>query len=75
MEIHEQSEDGETVWTRKTFRGTHEGEFLGIPPTGRAVSFDVIDVLRVRDGQLREHWNVVDALSLMQQLGAVPAPA
>jgi steroid delta-isomerase-like uncharacterized protein len=73
--IHQQVTEGETVTTRKTFHGTHEGEFMGIPPTGRAVAFDVIDILEVRDGRLAEHWNVVDAMALMMQLGAIPAPA
>ena len=71
-EIHDQLEDGDKVVTRKTFHGTHAGEFMGMPPTGRSVAWDVIDIVRVRDGQLAEHWNVVDALALMQQVGAVP---
>ena len=50
-------------------------ELMGIPATGNPVAFDVIDIVRVRDGQLVEHWNVVDALVLMQQVGAVPTPA
>ena len=58
--------------TRKTFHGTHEGELLGIAPTGREVAFDVIDIVRVRDGLMVEHWNVVDAMGLMTQLGAIP---
>ncbi|HEY4397602.1 MAG TPA: ester cyclase [Acidimicrobiia bacterium] len=73
--IHDQSADGDRVWTRKTFHGTNDGEFMGAPPTGKKVSFDVIDVVRVRDGRFVDHWNVVDALGLMQQLGAVPSPA
>ncbi len=75
--IHDQAVEpageGDNVWTRKTFHGTHKGEFMGIPATGQAVAFDVIDVVRVHDGKMCEHWNVVDALGLMQQLGAVPA--
>jgi steroid delta-isomerase-like uncharacterized protein len=71
-EIHQQFVDGEYVTTRKTFRGTHRGEFMGIPSTGNQVEFDVIDILRITDGKMHEHWNVVDALTLMQQLGAVP---
>ena len=74
-DIHQQLRDGDTVVTRKTFSGTHRGEFMGMPPTGRSVSFDVIDIVRVRDGQLVEHWNVVDQMALMTQLGAIPAPA
>jgi steroid delta-isomerase-like uncharacterized protein len=73
--IHDQLSDGDKVVTRKTFHGTHRGELMGIPPTGNPVAFDVIDIVRVRDGRLVEHWNVIDALGLMQQVGAVPAPA
>ena len=72
-EIHRQVADGDLVTTHKTFHGTHEGEFMGIPPTGATIAFDVIDILRVIDGQMREHWNVVDSLTLMQQVGAIPA--
>ena len=71
-EIHDQLVDGDKVVTRKTFHGTHKGELMGIAPTGREVAFDVIDIVRVRDNQMVEHWNVVDALSLMTQLGALP---
>ena len=71
--IHDQLVDRDKVVTRKTFHGTHRGEFMGMPATGRDVSFDVIDIVRVRDGLMVEHWNVVDALALMTRLGAVPA--
>ena len=64
--------DGDKIVTRKTFHGTHQGEFMGIPPTGRAVSWGVIDIVRQRDGQLVEHWNQLDAYGLMAQLGAIP---
>lgn len=74
-EIKDQISQGDKVVTRKTFHGTNDGEFMGMPPTGKKVSFDVIDILRLRDGQFVDHWNVVDAMGLMQQLGAVPAPA
>lgn len=73
-EIHDQLCDGDKVVTRKTFYGTNLGEFMGMPPSGKEVAFDVIDIVRVGDGLMREHWNVVDALTLMQQLGVVPAP-
>jgi predicted SnoaL-like aldol condensation-catalyzing enzyme len=71
-EIHDQLVDGDKVVTRKTFHGTHKGEFMGIAPTGREVAWDVIDIVRVHDALMVEHWNVVDALALMTQLGAVP---
>lgn len=70
--IHEQYADGDKVITRKTFHGTHKGEFMGIPGTGNPIEFDVIDILTVRDGAMREHWNVVDGLTLMIGVGAVP---
>jgi steroid delta-isomerase-like uncharacterized protein len=69
-EIHDLLEEGDKVVTRKTFRGTHQGEFMGIEPNATDVSFDVIDIVRIEGGQIREHWNVVDALALMTQLGA-----
>lgn len=71
--IRVQVSEGDLVTTHKTFHGRHVGEFMGIPPTGTEIAFDVIDILRVSDGKMREHWNVVDAFGLMQQLGAVPA--
>ena len=74
-EIHDQFSQGDKVVTRKTFHGTNDGEFMGMPPTGKRVSFDVIDILRLRDGRFVDHWNVVDAMGLMQQLGAVSMPA
>lgn len=74
-EIQDQFSQGDKVVTRKTFHGTNDGEFMGMPPTEKQVSFDVIDILRLRDGQFVDHWNAVDAMGLMQQLGAVPAPA
>jgi steroid delta-isomerase-like uncharacterized protein len=70
--IHDQLAEKDRVATRKTFRGTHRGEFLGIAPTGRSVSFDVIDVVRIADGRIAEQWNVVDLMGLLQQIGPQP---
>jgi steroid delta-isomerase-like uncharacterized protein len=72
MTIHDQAAEGEKVWTRKTATGTHRGEFFGIPATGKQVSWKIIDIMTIRNGQVTEHWVVADVLSLMQQLGAVP---
>ena len=72
--IHDQVAEGDTVVTRKTFHGTNEGEFMGMPATGRQVSMDIIDIWRVADGRLTEHWGVLDQLGTMQQLGVIPAP-
>jgi steroid delta-isomerase-like uncharacterized protein len=66
--IDEQVAEGEKVVTRKTFRGTHGGEFLGAPASGRAVAFEVIDILSVRDGKIAEHRVVFDQLGLREQL-------
>jgi predicted ester cyclase len=57
---------------RWSHTGTHVGDFLGIPPTGKAFTFRGIDMYRVRDGKIAEHWNVVDMLGFCQQVGAVP---
>jgi predicted ester cyclase len=73
--IDEQVAEGDLVVTRKRFHGVHDGDFLGIPPTGREVEIAVIDVVRVRDGRIAEHWNVVDRLGLLEQLGALPGAA
>jgi steroid delta-isomerase-like uncharacterized protein len=67
--------EGDKVVTRKVFHGTHAGEFAGVPPTGRPVRIEVIDIVRVDDGQIVEHWNCVDRLGLMAQLGALPPTA
>jgi predicted ester cyclase len=72
-EIHDLLADRDLVVTRKTFHGTHDGGFMGIPPTGKQVAFDVIDIVRYENGRLAEHWNVVDQLGLMQQLGVIPS--
>ena len=71
-EIHDQVAEGDKVATRKSFHGRHDGDFMGIPPTGRDVRIDLIDIVRIADGRIVEHWNVVDQLGLMRQLGALP---
>jgi steroid delta-isomerase-like uncharacterized protein len=71
-EIHWQTADGELVTTYKTYHGTHQGPFLGVAPTGRKIHFEAVDVMRVRNGKITEHWGVANLFSLMQQLGAWP---
>jgi steroid delta-isomerase-like uncharacterized protein len=65
--------EGDKVVARLTVRGTHQGAFLGIPPTGRRWTFTAIDIIRIAGGKIVEHWNNYDALGLMQQLGVVPS--
>ncbi|WP_165977515.1 ester cyclase [Nonomuraea diastatica] len=69
VELHDMVADGDRVATRKTFHGTHRGELMGVPPSGRRLAIEVIDVVRVRDGQIVEHWNAVDRLAILRQLG------
>jgi steroid delta-isomerase-like uncharacterized protein len=69
-DIHWQLADGDRVTTYKTYHGTHRGEFLGVAPTGRKIQFETVDVMRVRNGKIAEHWGVANLFSLMQQLGA-----
>src|SRR3981189_3388746 len=71
-DIHWQLADGDRVTTYKTYHGTHKGEFFGVAPTGRKIQFETVDVMRVRDGKIAEHWGVANLFSLMQQLGAWP---
>jgi predicted ester cyclase len=60
--------EGDKVVTRKTYRGTHGGELMGIPATGRSIEFSVIDIIRLRDGRYVEHWAVADMAGLHAQL-------
>lgn len=67
--IQDQVAEGDKVVTYKIFRGTHQGLFMGVQPTGQPVEFAVIDILRLKNGKITEHWALQDQLSLMQQLG------
>jgi len=65
---------GDRVAARLTFRGTHKGEFQGIPATGRAVEYTSIEIYRISGGLIAEEWICTDMLTLMQQIGS-PAPS
>ena len=65
--------EGDKVVSRNTVTGTHRGEHLGVPPTGRSVTYDEVIIARFADGRIAETWAVVDVLSQMRQLGAIPA--
>jgi steroid delta-isomerase-like uncharacterized protein len=71
-EIHWQLADGDRVTTYKTYYGTHEGALLGVAPTHRKVHFESVDVMRVRNGKITDHWGVGNLFSLMQQLSVLP---
>jgi predicted ester cyclase len=72
--VEDMMAEGDKVATRKTFHGSHQGEFMGIPPTGRQVSMGLIDIVRISDERVVEHWSMGDNLGLMQQLGVVSQP-
>jgi steroid delta-isomerase-like uncharacterized protein len=72
--IHDIVAEKDIVVLRWSHTGTHVGEFLGIPATGRSFTMRGIDMYRVRDGLMVEHWNVVDMLGLCQQVGVIPGP-
>jgi steroid delta-isomerase-like uncharacterized protein len=65
--------EGDRVAARVTIIGTHQGELMGIPPTGKRVEVSSIDIIRFEDGKAAEHWGETDIMSMMQQLGVVPA--
>jgi predicted ester cyclase len=67
--------EGDLVVVRVTGSGTHEGAFQGIPPTHRRVSATGVGIGRIADGRIGETWAGYDALGMLQQLGALPAPA
>jgi steroid delta-isomerase-like uncharacterized protein len=66
--------EGETVAFRVTVRGTHQGEFMGVPPSGNPITIGVQNFYRFRDGKVVERWTNPDMLGLMVQIGAIPAP-
>jgi predicted ester cyclase len=65
--------EGDKLVTRWSARGTHNGEMVGIPPTGKQISVSGIAIDRFENGQSVEHWEVFDQVGLMQQLGVIPS--
>jgi steroid delta-isomerase-like uncharacterized protein len=75
LEIEDLVADGGTVWLRMVATGTQTGSFMGHPPTGRPMRIDVLDVIRIEDGLMAEHWGVPDRLGALLQLGLLKPPA
>ena len=72
MTVEDIVDGGDKVVARVRFTGTHQGELMGMPPTGKSVNVQVIDIMRFADdGLVHEHWGVFDAMGMMQQLGAI----
>jgi len=74
MHVEDVIASGDKAVARVLVTGTHKGEFMGMPATGKSAAVNLIDITRFGDdGLAREHWGVVDQLALLQQLGAIPA--
>ncbi len=73
LSVDQMVAEGDTVATHLTFRGTHTGDFMGIPSTGKQVAVPALDMARFANGKLVEHWGGPDQMSLMQQLGVIPS--
>ncbi|NQW16857.1 MAG: ester cyclase [Chloroflexi bacterium] len=72
--ISDQSAEGNTVTTPLTFMGTHNGDLMGIPASGKSVEIRGINVHEVVDGKIKGGETIIDLMGLMQQIGAVPGP-
>jgi steroid delta-isomerase-like uncharacterized protein len=70
--VEDQVAEGDKVVTRWTGRGTHQGELLGVPPSGNRVEVTGITISRIEGGKVVEEWDNYDALGMMQQIGAIP---
>jgi len=69
MTVDDTIVEGDKFVSRVRATGTHQGEFMGIPATGNRIEVPLIDIMRVRDGKIAEHWGVMDGGVMMQQLG------
>jgi steroid delta-isomerase-like uncharacterized protein len=72
--IEDLIEEGDKVVSRQSVTGTHQGEYMGIPPTGKSVNYNEVFVVRFVDGRIAETWGIVDVLAQMRQLGAISMP-
>ena len=71
--VEDQVAEGEKVSTRRTWHATHRGPYRGVAPTGKQVKWTQISIVRFSEGRIVEDWTVADELSILQQLGALPA--
>jgi steroid delta-isomerase-like uncharacterized protein len=72
--IEDEIAEGDKVVVRSTVRGTHQGELMGIPATGKQITMSVVAIYRLDSARIVEVWFFFDQLSMMQQLGAIPMP-
>ena len=73
IEIEDQIAEGDKVASRWVARGTHEGDLMGLPPSGKQVTVVGMTIDRVAEGKVAETWDSYDALGMMQQIGAIPS--
>lgn len=74
LKAEEMLAEGNNVFVRTTLTGAHTGDLMGIPPTGKPVEISLALVYRIEDGKIVDHWMLADQLTLMQQIGVIPAP-
>jgi predicted ester cyclase len=75
IEVSPMLADGDLEAARTVLRGTHRGQLMGVEPTQKTVEIESIDIVRVVDGKVAEHWGITDTAGLMMQIGAMPQPA
>jgi steroid delta-isomerase-like uncharacterized protein len=73
VEVEDVIAEGDKVVFRNTVTGTHQGEYMGVPPTGKTITYREIMIVRFTDGRIAETWGIVDVLSQMKQLGMIQA--
>ena len=71
LTVEDLIEEGDKVVGRTVVTGTHQGEYMGVPPTGKSVTYDEIFIFRFANGRIAETWGVVDVFSQMKQLGVI----
>ena len=71
--VKDQIAEGDAVATRWEGRGRHTGELMGIPPTGKEIVVEGLNLTRLRDGKIVEEWSNWDTIGMLQQIGAIPS--
>jgi steroid delta-isomerase-like uncharacterized protein len=74
-DVEDMVEEGDRLSVRVRYTGTHDGDFMGIPPTHKHIDIEALDIVRIVDGKAAEHWGATDRLGLMQQIGVIPQEA
>ena len=75
LELLDTVVEGDKVACRMVLHGTHKGELMGIPPSGKTVAVDGIIIYQLANGKIVDHWMQTDSVGMLQQIGALPTPA